>query len=87
MLYIVVFINKDLIDKVYIQNQGTINKRGQHKYIAFSKKYPDKKFSVWHERSEGYEILASRVLKKVYKIRKVREGDDGRENKRISKVV
>lgn len=87
MLYIVVFINRDIIDKVYIRNEGVINKKRNHKYIAFSEKYPDEKFVIWHKRDQGYELLASRVLKKVYKIRKEREGNDGRENKRISKVV
>jgi len=74
MLYLLAFINKDLIGKVCVHNQGVTNKKGQDKYIAFSEKYPDEKFVIWHERSEGYEILASRVLKKVYKIRKEREG-------------
>lgn len=87
MLYIVAFINKDLIDKVYIRNKGIIDKKGRYKYVAFSEKYPDKKFVIYHKRDEGYEILSSKVLKKLYEIRKEREGNDGRENKRISKMV
>lgn len=79
MLYVLAFINEELIDKIYIHNQGTINKRGRYKYTAFSEKYPDEKFVIWYKRDQGYELLASRVLKKVYKIRKERErGNDGR---------
>jgi len=59
-----IFINKTIVDTVYMHNQG-VEKRGKFLYKVW--KDSDKKNikEVWHKREDGWEKLLSLSLKKL----------------------
>jgi len=59
-----IFINKTIVDTVYMHNQG-VEKNGKFLYRVW--KDSDKKNikEVWHKREGGWEKLLSLSLKKL----------------------